>query len=76
MSGVQLPYMRHTLRMFGMLTGIGVIVLSLYIFITWSWGGVQGFVSRLWNLCALAPGIKRCLHLPDAVLSVPSSPSC
>jgi len=49
---VSLPYLRHTLRVYGMLSGATVVALSLYIFITLSWGGVQGFVSRLWNLCA------------------------
>jgi hypothetical protein len=38
--------------MFGLLTGIAVLAISLWVFITRSWFNIMGFITRLWNMCA------------------------
>lgn len=52
--GIQCPQWRHTLRVFGVLTGVAVITLSLWVFIEHRWGSMSSFITRLWNLCACA----------------------
>ncbi|KAJ1624845.1 COPI associated protein-domain-containing protein [Pavlovales sp. CCMP2436] len=42
--------LRGALSTLGVMTGIAIVSLSLFIFITHSWRGIQGFITRLWNM--------------------------